>query len=83
MSDPLRQVLLDRALATPAPAPSTPTTTPPAVQPPGGMPTVTPSKPQHLPPAWQRWMVSQKMQQAYRNGWEPNPMLIQAAEGSK
>ena len=70
--DPLKDALLARE------AQSAPKSDKAVVQSGGGNPTVTPSKPSHVPPAWQRWLVSQKMQQAYANGWQPNPMLIQA-----
>ena len=43
---------------------------------PTGLPAPVPGKTNTLPPAWQRYATSQKMQQAYRNNWTPNPMLI-------
>lgn len=27
-------------------------------------------------PAWQRYETAQRMQEAYRNNWNPNPILI-------
>jgi hypothetical protein len=39
-------------------------------------PTATPSAPNHLPPAWQRFATAQKMQNAYKNNWQPNPVLM-------
>lgn len=74
MEDQLKQTLLDRA-ASPTPSPEN--AGKPVVHPPGGMPTTLPMKPQGVPPAWQRWIVSQNMQAAYRNPtWNPNPVLI-------
>ena len=69
--DPLKQTLLDRETGAGVQSGN------PVVQAEGGLPTVTPSKPQHLPPAFQRWLVSQKMMAAYRTpDWNPNPILI-------
>ena len=39
-------------------------------------PTSTPSAPSHLPTAWQRFATAQKMQNAYKNNWQPNPVLM-------
>ena len=46
-------------------------------------PTSLPSAPKHLPPAWQRFATAQKMQEGYKNNWQPNPMLTQALEGGQ
>ena len=64
--DPLLETLVNR---------DKPEYTKSVVDTPSG-PTVIPSKVQHLPPAFQRWAVSQKMQAAYRNNWIPNPILM-------
>jgi hypothetical protein len=34
-----------------------------------------------LPPAWKRWLTAQRMQQAYANNWQPNPILLRLMEG--
>ncbi len=34
-----------------------------------------------VPPQWQRYVTAQKMQHAYANGWQPNPMLIRVTDG--
>ena len=71
--DPLKDTLLARE------AQFAPKSDKAVVQSGGGLPTVTPSKPAHLPPAWQRFLTAQKMMMAYRNpNWQPNPMVIQA-----
>jgi hypothetical protein len=50
----------------------------------GGMPASVPNSGSASPnPAWQRFGVAQQMQEAYRNNWQPNPMLIQAQGGVK
>ena len=67
--DPLKQTLLDREMGAGAQSGS------PVVQPEGGLPTTLPSKPQHVPPAWQRFLISQRMQAGYRNNWTPHPIL--------
>jgi len=46
-----------------------------------GLPTPPPNPSARVPPAWQRWATSQKMQDAYRNNWSPNPMMIRLMEG--
>ena len=59
----LEQVMLERSAAN--------------VRPPIADPTAAmPNAPTKVLPAWQRYITGQKMQQAYANGWEPNPMLI-------
>lgn len=35
-----------------------------------------PSKPQRLPPQWERWLVGEMMKHAYANNWQPNPILL-------
>ena len=43
---------------------------------------VTPSMPTQVPPAWKRWDTSQKMEDGYRNNWEPNPILTRLTQGA-
>lgn len=72
--DPLTEQLMQRAMGqqTPAsPQPAQQGTPTPAVPPSGGQ--------THTPPELQRFINAQKMMQAYRNNWTPNPMLLQAA----
>jgi hypothetical protein len=49
----------------------------------GRMATPPPPDRQSLPSPEKRWETGQKMQDAYANGWEPNPMLIRAQAGQK
>ena len=56
-----------------APAPTAPT----------GLPAHPPNESAGTPPAWKRYATSLAMQQAYANGWNPNPLLIRALGGSK
>lgn len=58
--------------ATPPAALAAPPSTP--VIPPSGGTTNT-------PPQAKRFANAQAMMQAYRNGWAPNPILLQASQG--
>lgn len=42
---------------------------------------ISPSSPTKVPPAWKRHATSNAMEDAYRNNWEPNPMLIRLLQG--
>ena len=69
--DPLKQALLDQQRSQWAtPPPQVPPATPP-------------TEPAQVPPRWQRFETAQKMQDAYRNNWTPNPMLVRVLEGNK
>lgn len=46
-------------------------------------PDTMPNSHAKTPPRWQRYITGQKMEEAYRNNWNPNPMLIRIMEGSK
>lgn len=63
MENKLRDVLTERAVSA---APTAPT----------GLPAPVPSKPARVPPALDRYKTALRMQRAYANGWEPNPILI-------
>jgi hypothetical protein len=60
--------------------------TPPGPQPPpmptGGVvpggPPMPPNPPKGVPPQGKRFANAQMMQDSYRNGWQPNPILLQA-----
>ena len=53
-----------------------------AVLPSSPMPPVTPpTVPSRVPPQWQRFATAQSMQNGYRNGWQPNPMLTRVIDG--
>lgn len=64
--DGLTQALLNRAQPN-----ATPAASPPAV--------VAPST--NTPPAQRRFDTSQAMQESYRNGWSPNPILLRVMMG--
>jgi hypothetical protein len=53
----------------PVPAPSTPT------------PQVMPNPHTKTPPAAERFKNGQQIQQAYANGWQPNPVLLRVMLG--
>lgn len=38
--------------------------------------TAMPTKPQSLPPQWERWLVGEMMKHAYANNWQPNPIIL-------
>lgn len=45
-------------------------------------PSVPPSGGQtHTPPELQRYLTAQRMMQAYRQNWTPNPILTQISQG--
>ena len=44
-------------------------------------PAVAPNAHPALPPAWQRFSNSQQIQDAYRQNWSPNPLLLRAMLG--
>ena len=48
-----------------------------------GLPVVPPSTPSKVPPETQRFMNAQKIQDAYRGGWAPNPVLLRALLGHR
>lgn len=60
--NPLFQTLLQRRMAQGNPVPPSP----------------PPSPPKRVPPAYERWVNAQHIQQAYANGWTPNPTLLRA-----
>lgn len=62
--DQLTQLLLQRQMAQP------PTQSTPVVPPSGGT--------THTPPEAKRFATAQAMMAAYRGGWQPNPMILQA-----
>ena len=66
--DPLAQVLLNRETSGQRPYVA-------------DAPAEMPNTATKVPPAWQRYVTAQKMQRAYANGWEPNPMLIRVSDG--
>ena len=91
----LRNVLSDRAFATPkwsSPAEtgtyqgssgldySNQETWPKA---PTGLPAPAPNSPSRVPPAWQRYRTGLRMQDAYANGWNPNPIMLRILEGKQ
>lgn len=69
----LHETLLQRQLGAQQPALPAPT----------GLPAPTPNPKSNLPPAWKRYATGLKMQHAYANGWNPNPMLLRILEGGK
>ena len=48
---------------------------------PGDIPTGMPNNYAKVPPRWERFETAEKMKQGYRDGWNPNPMLIRILEG--
>lgn len=72
--DPLTQQLIQRQMAGQGSQP------PLQPQP---MPSVPPNIPQHMPTQAQRWMNAQQIQNAYANGWTPNPILLRAVLGNR
>ena len=48
---------------------------------PGEIPTGVPNDSAKVPPRWERFETAEKMKNGYRNGWNPNPMLIRILEG--
>lgn len=62
-SSPLFQQLMQRQMGKPQAFPSSP----------------PPNPPSRVPPAAERWANAQKIQEAYANNWQPNPVLLQAA----
>lgn len=73
-NDPLKQTLIDRYMDTTGPTAG-------GLTAPTGLPVPPPSEPSRVPPAWQRYLTGLKMQNAYANNWNPNPMLVRATEG--
>jgi hypothetical protein len=59
--------------------PSSPPTAPSAPSTP--LPAVMPNPHTKTPPAMERFRNGQAIQQAYANGWQPNPVLLRAALG--
>jgi len=66
--DPLTQVLVQRQMVQQ-----------PQQQP--QLPVTPPNLPSRIPPEAQRFANAQKIQDAYRGGWQTNPVLLQAALG--
>lgn len=64
--DPLFQQLMQRQLA--------------QGQPPEPTPSVPPNPSAKVPQRVQRFNNTQALQDAYRNGWQPNPMLLRASQ---
>lgn len=50
---------------------------------PAGMPTALPSDPARVPPRWKRFVTAEKMKGAYRNDWQPNPMIVRLLNGGR
>jgi hypothetical protein len=48
-----------------------------------GQPAVPPNAPTKIPQADKRFANAQAIQDAYRNGWAPNPMLLRVQLGHK
>lgn len=46
-------------------------------------PVVPPNPPSRIPQQVKRFNNAQAIQQSYRNGWYPNPVLLQATLGHK
>lgn len=86
--DPLTQLMLQRQMgaapqASPSGAPPIPTVPTTMGLPQAPTPAVPPSGgTTHTPPQAQRFANAQEMMEAYRNGWSPNPMLVQASNGN-
>lgn len=91
--DPLTQQLVQRQIAQPQPQglPGVPGQFPQLPQlpqnpelsgaPQGGgeqVPAIPPNPQSHVPTAAQRFQNAQQIQDAYRGGWTPNPVLLQA-----
>lgn len=68
----LLNTLMSRQMA-PQPQPAQESV--PAVPPSGGK--------TNTPPQVDRFVNAQKMMEAYRNGWSPNPLILRAALGNK
>lgn len=71
MNNDLLNLLMQRQTA---PAP----TIQPQVEP-QPLPIVPPTPETHVPPKVDRWKNAQILQDAYRNNWTPNPMLLKAS----
>lgn len=52
---------------------------------PTGLPAPPPAAPNQgtVPPAWQRYSTGLKMQNAYANNWNPNPILLRLLNGKQ
>ena len=48
---------------------------------PTGLPATPPGNKAALPPAWQRYATGLKMQNAYANNWQPNPIMLLLLNG--
>ena len=48
---------------------------------PGDLPIGLPNESARVPPRWQRFETGQRMQDAYRNNWQPNPMIVRLLGG--
>ena len=92
----LRNALMDRSMKTAGPTSGMEYSDPSSVKNPSespfdtsskmptaptGLPATPPSNKASLPPAWQRYATGLKMQQAYANNWQPNPIMLRLLEG--
>lgn len=68
--DPLTQLLVERQMGAPDQT-GAPT------------PTVMPNPTTKIPQKDKRFQNAQQIQDAYRNGWNPNPILLRAQLGHK
>ena len=50
---------------------------------PAEIPIGLPNESARVPPRWQRFQTAQRMQDAIRNDYNPNPMLIRVLEGGR
>lgn len=66
--DPLTQELLQRQMGVGAQPPT---------------PAVPPNPPTRIPQATKRFINAQQIQNAYRGGWTPNPVLLRASLGNR
>lgn len=48
-----------------------------------GLPVTPPNIPTRIPPEAKRFSNAQQIQDAYRGGWQPNPILLRAQLGNK
>lgn len=67
--DPLTQQLVNRQLQAQPQAPPAPVT--------------LPNIPTRVPPQAKRFSNAQQIMEAYRSGWQPNPVLLRAQLGNK
>lgn len=70
MGNDLLNLLVQRQIGGGAPSPSP-------------VPAVPPNPQPKLPQSAKRWANAQQIQDAYRSGWNPNPVLLRAQLGNK